>query len=226
MPTTLQSGLEPSVPTYYPKSMKNFAFGLIAFSATTIPAQASQELKSLTQCHEALDGRADARTFKLNMEGATPFVLPAGKKLYFVTDESISSLENKYAGQDIVIHLIEQKKDFHRKMTLQKNGSPGSVSFQDPSQNEKEKAITPSAELDEVSLGLLKKEILRQVNSTIGEYQNKYDPQGTIEALSVCKKVSSPELQVSLEKQIAFYEKLARNKKPRGSYQKESSGAK
>ncbi|MEK2644764.1 hypothetical protein [Bdellovibrio sp. BCCA] len=193
---------------------------------STLPALASQELTNLIRCHEALDGKADARTFKLTTDSATPFEFSSGKKLYFVTDESIGVLENKYADKSLVIRLDEKKQPFYRVLNFQKNGTLGNVSFQEPTKEQKAHAETPSAQLDKSLLDLLKKELIRQMNSVTSEYQNKYDPAGTIESLNVCRKVDSPEMQKSIDKQIAFYEKLVRKNGGKGSYQNKSSGTK
>lgn len=201
--------------------MKKSALVLVCLGfVAALPAWASQELNNLIRCHEALDGKADARTFKLVTDSATPFTLISGKKIYFITDESIGTLPNTYAGKTLVVHLEEKKKPFYRVINFQKDGTVGNVSFEDASQEQKATSKTPKAQLDKASLDLLKKELVRQMNSVTSEYQNKYDPEGTIESLNVCRKVDSAEMQKSIDKQVAFYEKLVRKKGSKGSYQK------
>lgn len=176
------------------------------------PALASQELTSLIRCHEALNDKSEGRSTKLSLDAATPFLLPSGKNLYFVTDESVAVIENKFAGQEVVIQLTDNKTTFYRKLSFQKNGEAGTISFDNITADDQKKALTPTTQLDDKSLNLIKKELLKRMESVTAEYQNKYNPEGTIEALSICNRVTSPELQKSLEKQISFYEKLARRK--------------
>ncbi len=201
--------------------MKNFFIFLVCLLPSSL-ALASQELQALIRCHEALDGKADARTMKLDLSSPTPFLWNTGKKIYFVTADSIAVLENKFAGKDIVLRLDEKHQPFYRKISFLKDGSVGTVSFEDVKPVQKEKAETPHAQLDEASLSALTKELVRQMDSVTGEYQNKYDPQGTIESLNVCRAVKSPAMQKSLEKQIAFYEKLVKKKNP-GAYSNSNS---
>ncbi|UXR63425.1 hypothetical protein EZJ49_10095 [Bdellovibrio bacteriovorus] len=200
--------------------MKNSALSTMALVFLALPAFASQELKNLIACHEALDGKSEARTQKLNLESPTPFVLNANKKLYFFTDTSVGVLPNTYANKSLVVQLTEKQKPFYRALQFQKNGDVGNISFQDVTAEQKATSEAPKAQLDESSLKILKKELLRQMNSVTGEYQNKYDPSGTIESLNICRKVDLPEMQKSIDKQVAFYEKLVKNKKSSGGYRK------
>ncbi|KHD89370.1 MAG: hypothetical protein OM95_03065 [Bdellovibrio sp. ArHS] len=197
-----------------------FAFVLCASSY----AQTSQELTNIVRCHESLNDKSEGQSQKLGLESPTPIALPWGKTIYFITDSSIYSIEHKFAGQDVVFHL-EDNKTPYVKMGFQKDGSLGGISYAELSKEEKGKAIAPKAKLDQATLHVFKKELVRRMNSVTGEYQNKYDPQGTIDALSECRKVNDPELQKSLDKQLPFYEKLLK-KAGKNKYQKDSSGKK
>lgn len=173
---------------------------------------ASQELSALIRCHEALNDKSDGKSTKLSLDAATPFVIPSGKNLYFVTKDSVAVLANKFSSQDIIIQLQENNTAFFRKVSFQKSGELGSISYEEVSTQDKKTALTASTQLDENSLNIIKKELVRRMNSVTGEYQNKYNPARTIEALNICKDVKSPELQTSLEKQVQFYQKLGKGK--------------
>lgn len=190
-------------------------------------AGASQELSNIIRCHEALDGKSEGRSTKLSAENATPFVILAGKSLYFVTNESVSVVSHKFHNQDVTFALSEKGQLLYRKVNFNKSGELAGISFEEPTAQDIKNAVSPSAQLDDESLNLLKKELLRRMNSVTAEYQNKYDPEGTIESLSVCRRVKSPELAKSLEKQVSFYEKLVRKKySGKSSEQKKATGTK
>lgn len=193
------------------KKLSSFLLLLVA-SIQSTSALASQELSALIRCHEALNDKSDGKSTKLSLETATPFLIPTGKRLYFVTNDSVSVLDNKFSGQDIIVQLQENKGAFFRKVSFQKNGELGTISFEEVSTADKKTALTTSSQLDENSLNIIKKELVRRMNSVTGEYQNKYDPAGTIEALNICSAVKSPELQKSLEKQVSYYQKLNKGK--------------
>lgn len=186
---------------------------------------ASQELAKVIACHEALDGKADARSFKLDTTSATPFTLISGKKIYFVTSDSVSVLNHKFANQRMTVKLEEKGQPFYRTISFQKDGSIASVSFDDTTKEDKAQAVETRAQLDADSLKLLNKELLRQMNSVTGEYQNKYDPEDTLHALNICRQIESKELQASIDKQSAFYEKLL-HRKAGYKYQKTKPGQK
>ncbi|WP_374000017.1 hypothetical protein [Bdellovibrio bacteriovorus] len=200
--------------------MRKSVFVVVSLVCLSFPALASQELKNLIACHEALDGKADIRSTKLSLESATPFMLVTKQKLYFYTDTSAGVLPNKYADKSLIVQLTEKQKPFYRLIQFQKNGDVGNVSFQDVTSQQKSASETPKAQLDEGSLKVLKRELVRQMNSVTAEYQNKYDPAGTIESLNTCRKVESPEMQKSIDKQVAFYEKLLKKKGSLGGYKK------
>ncbi|AFY02022.1 hypothetical protein [Bdellovibrio bacteriovorus] len=190
-----------------------------------IHASASQELSQVIACHEALDGKSDARTFKLETTSPTPFTLISGKRIYFITDHSVSVLDHKYANQSMTVKLEEKGQPFYRTINFQKDGTVGNVSFEDTTKEAKAQAVTPKAQLDPDSIALIKKELLRQMNSVTGEYQNKYDPEDTLHALNICRQVESKELAASIDKQSAFYEKLL-HRKASYKYQKAKAGHK
>lgn len=197
---------------------------LLVASIQSTSAFASQELNALIRCHEALDDKSDGKSTKLTLETATPFVIPSGKRLFFVTNDSVSVLENKFSGQDIIVQLQENKTTFFRKISFQKNGELGTISYEEVPATDKKAAVSTSTQLDENSLNIIKKELVRRMNSVTGEYQNKYDPAGTIEALNVCSEVKSPELQKSLDKQVSFYQKLNKGKYSGKSEKSKPSG--
>lgn len=208
---------------HYPKIMRIICIvGLICIA---FPVLASQELTSVIACHEALDGKSDSRTFKLETTSATPFTLIHAKKIYFVTDSSIHVLDHKYADQKMTVKLEEKGQAFYSTISFQKDGSIANVSFEDTTAEAKSQAVTPRAQLDPNSIALLKKELLRQMNSVTGEYQNKYDPEDTLHALNICRDVESKELAASIDKQSAFYEKLL-HRKASYKYQKAKAGHK
>jgi hypothetical protein len=172
----------------------------------------SSELKSLIACHEALMDKSDGRSAKLVYDGPTPFVIPKGKHLFFVTNDSIDIIENNFAKKSIVFKLREAEVSLYRKVNFQADGSLGTISFEKPGDEELKSAIRPMSKLDNDTLNVVKKELLRRMNSVTGEYQNKYNPQATIASLEECRKVKSDELQASIQKQIAFYQKLSPKK--------------
>lgn len=177
----------------------------------------ASEVGSIVRCHEALNDKSEGKSEKLSMSTATPIMIPAGKNLYFVTETSILVLKNTFLNKDVIIRIDEKQSPVFSKINFGKDGSFGGISFQDLTAAEKQSAVTPRAQLDEESLNVVKKELIKRMNSVTGEYQNKYDPQATIDALNVCSEVKSPELQKSLAKQLPFYE--ARLKK-NGGYKK------
>lgn len=172
----------------------------------------NQELKSIVACHEALIDKSDGRSTKLDYDGPTPFVVPSGKSLYFVTQDSVAVLKNDFVDKTIIVKLRENDIPIHRKISFQKDGSLGTVSFEKLSEEEIKSAVRPIPQLDNEGLNILKKELLRRMNSVTGEYQNKYNPQATIASLEECRKVKSAELNASIDKQIAFYQKLSSKK--------------
>ncbi|WP_374033365.1 hypothetical protein ACES2I_11265 [Bdellovibrio bacteriovorus] len=203
--------------------MKNIlVVGLFLITSHT---WASQELAQVIACHEALDGKSDSRTFKLEVTSPTPFTLISGKRIFFITSDSIHVLDHKYAGQSMTVKLEEKGQPFYRTINFQNDGTIGNVSFEDTTKEAKAQAVSPKSQLDPDSIALLKKELLRQMNSVTGEYQNKYDPEDTLHALNICRKVESKELQASIDKQSAFYEKLL-HRKSKITYQKSRSGYK
>lgn len=203
--------------------MKIILFGSMFFFG--VPALASQELAQIIACHEALDGKSDSRTFKLETTSPTPFTLISGKRIYFITDQTINVLDHKYANQSMTVKLEEKGQPFYRTINFQKDGTIGNVSFEEAPREAKAQAVTPKAQLDPDSIALLKKELLRQMNSVTGEYQNKYDPEDTLHALNICRDVESKELAASIDKQSAFYEKLL-HRKASYKYQKAKAGHK
>ncbi|WP_413569855.1 hypothetical protein ACLWBD_05175 [Bdellovibrio sp. HCB117] len=206
--------------------MKQLSVHLVALSLLiSTSALASQDLKNVVRCHEALNDKSEGRSHKLGLETATPIVLPWGKHLYFITDSSSYVIDNKFAGKDAVFHLEDSKMPYV-KMSFQANGEIGGISYAEVSKEEKQKAETPKAKLDDATLTIFKKDLVRRMNSVTGEYQNKYDPQDTMDALLKCREVYSSELQKSLDKNLAFYEKLVRKKKPARSYENKTSGTK
>ena len=163
------------------------------------------ELASLIQCHEALDGKSEGRSHLLSTIARTPILIPSGKKLYFITEKSIHVIENTFANKEVVFKIEDQQGVFFSKISFTKNGSVANLSFTDLSKEEKHTAIQPRANLGEASLSILKNELTKRMNSVSGEYQNKYNPQNTLDALAKCSNVKSNELQKSLAKQESFY---------------------
>ncbi|MBS1970844.1 MAG: hypothetical protein JSU04_11080 [Bdellovibrionales bacterium] len=178
--------------------------------SSALAAAASDEIKLIIACNEAMDGKSSGVTDKLAFDSTTPIAYVATKKIYFLTDKSIYSLENKYRDQDIVVHLTNNDKDFYRKLNINKDGKIGNISYDEI--KDKKDALEPKAQLDEDTLGLFKKDLITRVNSMQGEYQNKFDPQDTLNAIKICDEVKSPEMQKATAKQTAYYEKLL--KKP------------
>lgn len=185
----------------------------IFISAITATAMAAEEptveLANIIKCHEALDGKSVGQTQKLTYEASTPIVLSHGKNLFFTTDTSIYVLENKYQGKSLLIHLKNNDKDFYRQMDVKKNGTIGLISYDNVL--ETKEAVDPKPSLDTESLMLLKKDILLRVDSMTKEYQNKFDPKDTMDALKICESIQYPGLQKSIEKQNAYYETLLKN---------------
>lgn len=169
---------------------------------------ASNDLKQLTRCHEALNDKSAGRSEKLNTDQATPILISSGKNIYFFTEKSIYVLENKFEDKDIVVKIEEAGNSFFRKLNIKKDGSLGSISFQDLTTQEKQNALLARAQLDSDSLEILKKDLIKRMQSVSGEYQNRYAPQQTIEALNQCLAVKSPELQKSLDQQVSYYNSL------------------
>lgn len=165
----------------------------------------------IINCHEAMDGKSGGATDKLAFDSATPIAYATAKKIYFLTDKSISSVENTFQGKDLTIHLTNNDKDFYRKMEIRKDGKIGTINFDEI--KDTKAAIEPKAQLDEDTLGLFKKDLIARVNSMQGEYQNKFDPQDTLNAIKICDEIKSPEMQKATANQTAYYEKLL--KKPR-----------
>lgn len=197
----------------------------LLFLASTSFAGGSQELQSLIRCHEALVDKADAQSFKLSDDGPTPIGLVSGQKVYFYTDTSAGVLDQGFAGKTVTVQLREKQKDFYRNITFNEKGSLGSLSFQEPTSEQKGKSLQPKAQLDGTSLNILKRELIRQISSVSSEYQNKYDPEGTIAALNICKEIDSADLKKTADKQIEFFEKIASKKKGRSNpYRKDTSG--
>ncbi|WP_413288307.1 hypothetical protein [Bdellovibrio sp. HCB337] len=179
-------------------------------AATAVAAEEpAVELANIIKCHEALDGKSEGQTQKLTYEASTPIVLSHGKNLFFTTDTSIYVLENKYQGKSLLIHLKNNDKDFYREMAVGKNGRIGLVSYDEVL--ETKEAVDPTPSLDSESLLLLKKDILHRVDSMTTEYQNKFDPKDTMDALKICESIQFPGLQKSIEKQNAYYEALLKN---------------
>lgn len=167
----------------------------------------------IINCHEALDGKSAGSTDKLTFDAATPIAYATNKKIYFLTDKSISVLDNKFHGKDLVIHLTNSDKDFYRKMDIRKDGKIGSINFDEI--KDQNSALEPKAQLDEETLGLFQKDLVARVNSMRGEYQNKFDPQDTLNAIKTCDEIKSPEMQKATAQQTAYYESIL--KKP-GAY--------
>lgn len=188
--------------------MKKYLFYLALFTSSV--GSASQELAALTRCHEALNDKSAGRSEKLNTDQATPILISSGKNIYFFTEKSIYVLENKFADKEIVVKIDEAGNSFFRKINIKKNGSLGSISFQDLTSLEKQNALIARAQLDSNSLEILKKDLITRMKSVSGEYQNKYAPQETIEALNQCVSVKSPELQKSLDQQVTYYKSITR----------------
>jgi hypothetical protein len=187
------------------------ALALLGAANNTLAATASDEIKLIIACHEALDGKSSGVTEKLAYDSATPVAYVATKKIYFLTDKSIYSLENKYRDQDIVIHLTNNDKDFYRRLNINKDGKIGNIAYDEI--KDTQGALEPKAQLEEDTLGLFKKDLVTRMNSMQGEYQNKFDPQDTLHAIKVCEELKSLEMQKATAKQTAYYEKLL--KKPR-----------
>lgn len=194
--------------------MKRLIFVLsLILSATAYAAAAesdsSSELTNIIKCHEALDGKSEGQTQKLTYEASTPIVLAHGKNLFFTTDTSVYVLENKYEGKSLLIHLKNNDKDFYREMDIGKNGRIGSISYDEVL--ETKDAVEPTVKLDSETLTLLKKDLLQRVDSMKNEYQNKFDPKDTMDALKICEAVQFPGLKKSIEKQNAYYEVILKN---------------
>ncbi|WP_374029898.1 hypothetical protein [Bdellovibrio bacteriovorus] len=207
--------------------MKTFICSFLFLGLFSLQAHASQELNQLIQCHEALDGKSEGQSNKLSIETPTPILVPSGKKLYFVTQKSIYVTDNTFADKDVVIRLENHPAPFFRKLSFRKNGELGNIDYAEVTSDQKKNAVEPRAALDDKSLSVVKKDLLKRMNSVMGEYQNKYDPQDTLDALLKCRNVSSSELQKSLDKNVAYYEKMARKKKSAGgSYNKSAPGTK
>jgi hypothetical protein len=187
-----------------------FALCLLGATHGAFAVTASDEITKIVACHEAMDGKSSGATDKLAFDSATPIAYAATKKIYFLTDKSIYSLENKYQGQDITVHLIDKDKDFYRKFDVRKDGKIGTISFNEI--KDTKSALEPKAQIDEDTLGHFKKDLVTRVNSMPGEYQNKFDPQDTLNAINVCAEIKTPEMQKAVEKQTAYYSKLL--KKP------------
>lgn len=164
----------------------------------------------IINCHEALDGKSAGNTDKLTFDAATPIAYATPKKIYFLTDKSISVLDNTFQEKDLTIHLTNNDKDFYRKMEIRKDGKIGSINFDEI--KDTKTAIEPKAQLDEDAIALFQKDLIARVNSMQGEYQNKFDPQDTLNAIKTCDEIKSPEMQTATTKQTAYYEKIL--KKP------------
>jgi len=181
-------------------------FSSVAFAAENLTLS---ELSDIIQCHEALDGKSEGQTQKLGYDSATPFTLAQGKKLYFVTDTSVSVLDNTFQGKNLLIHLKEKGKDFYRQMAINAEGRIESISFDEI--YDTTVSSEPQLSLNDDTLNLFKKDILHRVDSMAEELQNKFDAKDTLAALKTCEAVKLPELKKSLEKQTVFYEEALKN---------------
>lgn len=188
--------------------MKSLLLLVVILSSGTA-ALAHEEIDAIVKCHEALNEKSAGRTEKLSLDSATPVALVQGKRLFFLTDSSIYSLENTYRGKDILIHLKEKGQDFYRKMEIRKNGQIGNMSYDQITDTAN--AIEPKVSLDKESLMLFKQDLLRRVKSTYGEYQTRTDSEAvkkTIDALSACEDIQIDGMKKSVAAQKAVYEKL------------------
>lgn len=185
---------------------------ILGSSAAMALENTQGEINVIIQCHEAMDGKTDGRTEKLSLTSPTPLALVQSGRIFFLTSDSIYSLKNTYHKKDLLIHLKDKGEDFYRKMEIRKDGTIGTMSF-DEIKDGKE-AIEPTVSLDEASLKLFKNDLLRRVKSITGEYQNKYDPQDTLNALERCKdiqvldKENANLMTQTIAKQSEFYKKL------------------
>jgi hypothetical protein len=77
-----------------------FALALLGASpfavSNALAATASEEIKLIIACNEAMDGKSSGASEKLAFDSTTPIAYVATKKIYFLTDKSIYSTENKY----------------------------------------------------------------------------------------------------------------------------------
>lgn len=171
---------------------------------------ASKELNALTRCHEALTDKSEGRSEKLSTTTATPIMISSGKNIFFYTEKSVHVVQNKFSDKDVVFKLEEGESSLYHKINFKKNGTLGSISYQDLTKDEKQGAVPARTQLDTDSLDILKKDLIKRMNSVNGEYQNKYDPQATIDAINQCADIKSPELQTSLDKQVGYYRAMTK----------------
>ncbi|HEY1079219.1 MAG TPA: hypothetical protein VGE46_03945 [Bdellovibrio sp.] len=200
------------------KTHKRWLFA--AIFATCPLAHASNELDLLLRCHEALVDKADAQTQKLS-DQATPIALVSGKKVFFYTHDSGAVLEKDFAGKTLTVQLKEKNQPFFRTISFKANGDIASISFQETSPEQKKQSVIPKDRMDQGTLEILKKELIRQVSSVSAEYQNRYDASGTLAALSVCDAISSPEMHKAVQKQNEYFNRFAKRKDSKKSYSKE-----
>lgn len=183
-------------------------------------ANAASDLVMLLRCHEALVDKADARTQNLS-DQPTPFALVSGKKVYFYTHDSGAILEKDFAGKTLTVQLTEKNKPFYRTLSFKANGEIASISFQEASPEQKKQAVPAKDRMDAGTLEILKKELIRQVSSVSAEYQNRYDAQGTLAALSVCAEIPSPEMHKAIQKQNDYFNKFIKRKDTKKPYGKD-----
>ncbi|NUN06226.1 MAG: hypothetical protein HUU57_10740 [Bdellovibrio sp.] len=201
--------------------MKTFRYLLVAVVFSLCPlVNASSELDLLLRCHEALVDKVDAQTQKLS-DQPTPFALVSGKKVFFYTHDSGAILEKDFAGKTLTVQLTEQNKPFFRTLSFKGNGELASISFQEPSLEQKKQSVIAKDRMDPGTLEVLKKELIRQVGSASAQYQNRYDAEGTLAALSICAAIPSPEMHKAVKKQSEYFNRFKKRSDAKKSYGKD-----
>lgn len=197
-------------------------FALSSLISCPLFASTAEEIQNIIRCHDALNGKSDGISDPLRSEH-TPIALVFGKKVYFMTSDSILALD-KTPSSDLVVRLKDKNEVLNYKLSFDGHGALGSAgTFFAP--GDLQKAQEPHVALDDNSLNIFKAELARRLKNVTEQYQNKYDPADTIKSLHACESIDFSTLKetsqkalatqgpLALQKDLEFYQKLQKNKK-------------
>jgi len=191
-------------------------FFVSSFMVDPALASPASELPQIIRCHEALDGKSEGHSEKLDLNQPTPIALVSGKKILFVTEDSVYSLD-KIADADMIVRVETKNGPLYRKLGMTKEGAIGRMSTE-VSPQQRSTALQPRVALDDGAIEILKKELALRMKTVPNQYQNKYDPAGVIKDLQSCQAVNSHDLQKNLNQVLAYYQKMATKKSSKDSY--------
>lgn len=186
----------------------------LIFSSQVAKSEQNLPVMQLNQCLKSLEGKSDGSSTSLNPGVDSEFLLIQGSMGYILTSTEVYKFSIPKNSPSVILNYFSGNptQEIYKKISLSK-GQLGSISFDEPSKEEKKTAIMGrSANTPEIQK-YFSKEISRRIQSMPGEYQNRTQIAEALSTLATCSKLENPEISKKIQDSQKYFSKLNAQKK-------------